>query len=67
MTKHIGKDLQTRGRFHIVELDEVSGMITIHQSRDGWDKNFQELQAIPWADFVRGLMEGRFEVVPVKK
>lgn len=67
MTKHIGKDLQTRARFHIVEIDEESGMVTIHQSRDGWDKNSQELQAMPWAELVRGLMDGRFEISPVRK
>lgn len=67
MPKHIARDSLTRYKFHIVGLDEQTGMVKINYENDGWISGFERAQKIPLKDFIDTLIEGRIEIHPVKE
>lgn len=66
-TRHIARDINTRGKFSIIGLTEETGMVELRQQKDGWTREFEEFQRMPWTEFVQGLIDGRFEIYPLKQ
>lgn len=65
--RHIARDTNTRGKFRIVGVSEETGLVELRQQKDGWARQFEEFQRMPWTEFIQGLMDGRFEIHPLKQ
>lgn len=64
MAHSIGRDLRTRGKFHIVGVDESRGMVLLHHADDGWLERPTNAEEVPWTQFILDLKEGRYELTP---
>ncbi|HAZ40778.1 MAG TPA: hypothetical protein DCY52_00770 [Methylococcaceae bacterium] len=66
MPKNAGRDQRTRAKFKITGVDEANGLVLLHHAKDGWTDDPEGVRAMPWAEFVRNLMEGWYELHPTK-
>lgn len=64
MSRSIGRDLRTRGKFRITGYDEERGCILVCHARDGWINRDEEAEAIHWTRFVEDLRDGHYELIP---
>jgi hypothetical protein len=62
MSKHIGRDRNTRAKFQVTRYDLTTGFIELHQGKDGWDPNSSEYLTLPWAEFIQNLIDGQYEI-----
>jgi len=61
-----GRNTITRAHFRIADLDEAAGTIELYLNKDGWDKTASSIVHIPWAQFIRDMMQGVYEITPGK-
>lgn len=66
MTQSIGRDVRTRGKFHIVGIDQHNGTVWIRHFPDGWSTLKQNLEPIQWSELVRAIAEGHIEFTSVR-
>jgi hypothetical protein len=61
MTPH-GRNTVTRAHFRITGVDEAAGTVELHLNKDGWDETASNIVQIPWAEFIRDMMHGVYEI-----
>lgn len=63
---HTGRDNTLRAKFRIIRIEPDKGLVELLFKKDGWDTHARNEVALPWAEFVQGIMEGRYELSPTK-
>lgn len=64
MSRSIGRDLRTRGKFKIVGYDEGRGCVLICHAKDGWVGREEKSEAVLWTQFIEDLRDGYYELTP---
>ena len=63
---HVGRDKKTRAKFRIAGFNQEQGTVDLHFKKDGWDSSAASDLHLPWAEFIQGLIDGRYEISPTK-